>query len=131
MRKLLFVAASSLALLAGCTQSDETSVDPAVYQQTAGIYEGTLPAADCPGIRTTLYLKADKTYNRTSDYLERGVVLDEAGEWTIDNKGVIHMKPLKEAPYKLEKMDGSVRFLTAEGKPVEGELAQFYVLKKN
>lgn len=131
MRKLLFVLASSLALVTGCTKSDETVVDPAVYQQTAGIYEGTLPASDCPGIRTTLYLKANKTYNRTSDYLERGVVLDEAGEWTIDKKGIIHMKPLKEEPYKLEKLDNSIRILMPDGKPVEGELAPFYILKKN
>ena len=131
MRKLLFVAASSIALIAGCSQGDDSAVDPAVYQQTAGIYEGTLPAADCPGIRTTLYLKANKTYNRTSDYLERGVVLDEAGEWTIDKKGIIQMKPLKDEAYQLEKMKDSVRFLMPDGKPIEGELAPFYVLKKN
>lgn len=126
MRRLLF-SALALGLAAGCTPSDDT----AIYQETAGIYEGTLPAADCPGIRTTLYLRANKTYNRTSDYLERGVMLDEAGEWAIDKKGVIHMKPLKDEAYLLQKSDGSVSFLMPDGKPITGELASLYVLKKN
>ena len=126
MRRLLFSAAA-LLLAAGCTPAEDT----ALFQETAGIYEGTLPAADCPGIRTTLYLKADKTYSRTSDYLERGVKLDEAGEWTIDKKGLIHMKPLKDEAYLLKKSDGAVSFLMPDGKPIEGELAPLYVLKKN
>lgn len=126
MRRLLFSAAT-LLLAAGCTPAEDT----ALFQETAGIYEGTLPAADCPGIRTTLYLKADKTYSRTSDYLERGVTLDEAGEWTIDKKGLIHMKPLKDEAYLLQKSDGAVSFLMPDGKPIEGELAPLYVLKKN
>ena len=36
-----------------------------------GTYEGTLPAADCPGIKTVLTLKADSTYQFTSDYIDR------------------------------------------------------------
>jgi uncharacterized lipoprotein NlpE involved in copper resistance/heat shock protein HslJ len=37
----------------------------------AGVYEGVLPCADCPGIRTRLILNRDGTYTRTTQYLER------------------------------------------------------------
>ena len=37
----------------------------------AGTYEGTLPCADCPGIKTTITLKDDNTYTISEEYLER------------------------------------------------------------
>ncbi|MDE0535713.1 copper resistance protein NlpE [Tenacibaculum sp. L6] len=36
----------------------------------AGIYEGTLPCASCPGINTTLKLNADLTFELTEVYLD-------------------------------------------------------------
>lgn len=39
----------------------------------AGTYEGVLPCADCPGIRTRLTLRQDGNYEMTSEYLERPV----------------------------------------------------------
>ena len=37
----------------------------------AGVYEGVLPCADCPGIKTRLTLNRDGTYERVMQYLER------------------------------------------------------------
>ena len=39
----------------------------------AGVYEGVLPCADCPGIRIRLTLNRDGTYERMMQYLERQV----------------------------------------------------------
>jgi NlpE N-terminal domain/Domain of unknown function (DUF4377)/META domain len=39
----------------------------------AGVYEGVLPCADCPGIKTRLTLHRDGSYERTMQYLERQV----------------------------------------------------------
>ena len=48
----------------------ETSLD---YR---GTYRGVLPAADCPGIETTLTLKPDGTYSLHEEYLERDARFD-------------------------------------------------------
>ncbi len=37
----------------------------------AGTYEGVLPCADCPGIKTRLVLLADGQYELSTQYLER------------------------------------------------------------
>ena len=37
----------------------------------AGVYEGILPCADCPGIKTRLTLNSDGTYERVVQYLGR------------------------------------------------------------
>src|ERR1700722_6754275 len=37
----------------------------------AGVYEGVLPCAGCPGIKTRLTLNRDGTYERVTQYLER------------------------------------------------------------
>lgn len=37
----------------------------------AGVYEGVLPCADCPGIKTRLTLNSDGTYERVMQYMER------------------------------------------------------------
>ena len=39
----------------------------------AGVYEGTTPCADCPGIKTRLTLNKDGTYELVTQYLERPV----------------------------------------------------------
>jgi uncharacterized lipoprotein NlpE involved in copper resistance len=37
----------------------------------AGVYEGVLPCADCPGIKTRLTLRRDGSYERVTEYLSR------------------------------------------------------------
>ena len=49
----------------------ETSLD---YE---GTYKGVLPAADCPGIETTLILNPDKTFTLHSVYIDRDSSFDE------------------------------------------------------
>jgi heat shock protein HslJ len=42
----------------------------------AGVYEGVLPCADCPGIKTRLTLNRDGTYERMMQYLDRQVAVE-------------------------------------------------------
>ena len=64
----------TVALLAGCTPSKPISARSVpVDNHTArnaldwpGSYEGTLPCADCPGIRTRLTLMKDGRYERAT-----------------------------------------------------------------
>ena len=79
-KKLVLTAAVIAALSVGScnskkTNAPETDQDSLSYAEKdsldsndfvldsiAGTYEGTLPAADCPGIKTVLTLNADSTY---------------------------------------------------------------------
>jgi uncharacterized lipoprotein NlpE involved in copper resistance len=77
---IAFILAASLA---GCMPRKATSDMPVpkppdmhtskVSLDWAGVYEGVLPCADCPGIKTRLTLARDGTYELSSLYLDRQV----------------------------------------------------------
>lgn len=48
-----------------------------------GTYEGTLPAADCEGIKTILVINEDKTYTLKSEYIGRK-------DATFETSGIYH-----------------------------------------
>lgn len=142
------VAVTALALV-GCnaqTNQDVAKVDttntvqastttPAnltTAQQNAGVYSGVLPAADCEGIRTTLYIRPDGTYTRISEYIG-AETFEEGGTWKTDDKGVTHMKPSNnQSPEWLMGFEETeVILLDADGNQVTGPLADKYRLKKN
>ena len=49
-----------------------------------GTYEGTLPAADCEGIKTILVINEDKTYTLKSEYIGRK-------DATFETSGIYHI----------------------------------------
>src|SRR5262245_30759138 len=79
--KFLLLALLPLCLVAttACTTgvSDTSpSMQGAVHNSRnsldwAGVYEGTLPCADCPGIATRVDLAPDETYILSIQYLDR------------------------------------------------------------
>lgn len=74
------------------TSSSASTVPSAADQmrQLAGTYEGSLPCADCEGIRTTLTLDAGGSYTLERAYLgkaNRKPARDE-GRWQADSAGV-------------------------------------------
>ena len=92
MKKNLLILSAALAL-AACggnapkkqaaaeTQTTTAAVPDMHTAETSldylGTYEGTLPAADCPGIRTTLTLNPDSTYALHMKYINRDAEFDE------------------------------------------------------
>lgn len=150
MRTLMATAVAAAALaLAGCnahTSDDVAKADttntaqastttPAnltTAQQNAGVYSGVLPAADCEGIRTTLYIRPDGTYTRISEYIGADT-FEEGGTWKTDDKGVTHMKPAnnKDPEWLMDFEETEVVLLDPEGNPVKGPLADHNKLKKN
>lgn len=135
-------AAAAVAGLAGCASSaspgpNEASPaaaaqSPSPMQRASGVYAGELPCADCPGIRTTLYLRASGVYTRISEYVDRGS-FEEGGSWTIDGASLIRMTPAAPgaSPSLARAEEGAVRLLNADAEAVEGPLADFYLLKKD
>ena len=143
MRKVVLIAAAAFALTA-CggnarkrAAAADTSGTTVVDMHTAetsldyvGTYEGTLPAADCPGIRTTLTLNPDGTYTVHLKYLERDSEFDEKGSYTLAGN-LLTLTPAdggQPSYYKVE--ENRLRMLDAEKQPVAGPLADNYILQK-
>jgi heat shock protein HslJ len=98
--KHLSIAFVLTAMLSACAAGKEvTPVKPAAASPVdshtsrdsldwAGVYEGVLPCADCPGIKTRLTLGSDGTFERQTQYLDRETVpRTEVGKFTWHASG--------------------------------------------
>jgi heat shock protein HslJ len=108
------------AMLSACAHEKEvTPVKPAVASPVdthtsrnsldwAGVYEGVLPCADCPGIKTRLTLGSDGTFERQTQYLDRETVQrTELGQFTWHASG---------NAISLEGSGGGQQFSVGEGR---------------
>lgn len=97
----------------------------------AGTYKGTIPCADCEGIETTLELKDNGEYILKSKYLTpkaNGTTEEEKGTFQWDKTGSV--VTLSQDNRKFKVGENQVFFLDTEGKIIEGNLAEHYILKK-
>ena len=139
---LILAAAALLAACGGNTQKKAASggaetVAEAPDMHTAetsldylGVYKGRLPAADCPGIETTLTLAPDGSYALHLKYIDRDSEFDEKGAFTV-KENLLTLTPSEGGQpqyYKVE--ENRLRRLDAEKQPVTGALADNYVLQK-
>ncbi len=148
-RNLMFVAALAAAIMVSCngkkttkneTNSDSTSVaDTTVAAESislsavAGIYEGTLPAADCPGIKTTITINADSTYQLKQDYIDRKDGHDEtSGVLQVLNSNVLMLVRPSNGEHTFYKVKDAESIVMTDslGNEPEGEMAKLYVLKR-
>jgi hypothetical protein len=123
--RLLALALSGLA--AGCAAP--TAAEPLLV----GVFAGTLPCADCPGVAAELTLvrkgagRAEGRYRMSLAYLERPVPpLVETGEWTTlrgdaaDPDAIVYQldpdKP-ERARYFVRRGEAGVQALDRELKP--------------
>ncbi len=67
---------AAMLALAACS-APPANPDPAHNSRNAvdwaGTYQGVLPCADCPGIRTRLVLTADGRFELSAQYIDRAV----------------------------------------------------------
>ena len=145
-KSLLILAVAALVATASCTDkkasanvedNDSTSVAVVVNEidlaNVAVTYEGTLPAADCPGIKMVLTINADSTYQMTQDYMDRKDGHDEAsGVFDVLDGNVLMLVRPSSGEHTFYKVkDGNSIVLTDSlGNEAEGESAELYVLKK-
>lgn len=100
-----------------------------------GVYLGTLPCADCEGIETALLLRRDATFQLATKRLG---AKDSTGALRVHHGRVgfnrahteITLDSLTDAPNRYAIGDGQLVQLDSVGKPIAGELAARYVLKK-
>ena len=145
----MFLAVAAVALMASCSgkktnnkeadqdslsyaEKDSLNSNDVVLDSIAGTYEGTLPAADCPGIKTVLTINADSTYELKQDYIDRPDSHDEASGvlQVLDGSVLMLVRPSSgdHTFYKV-KDAGSIVMTDSLGNEPEGEMAKLYVLK--
>lgn len=149
-KNLMILAVAALAVFASCsakkaaqsvvdkdsvsvvdnTASENANLDLA---SIAGTYEGTFPAADGPGIKTVLTIKADGTYQIEQDYIDQKDGHDEASGVfkVLDDNVLMLVRPSSgEHTFYKVKDANSIVLTDSVGNEPEGETAKFYVLKK-
>ncbi len=151
--KAAFISALFLLAIAGCKpkkaseQKEEKTTEISEESDTSfqdehnsrnsldwnGTYQGTLPCADCDGIKTRLTLTSEGEFNRTRTYLgkeETGSTDSGTFEWN-EAGSEITLRPLEGDPQGYQVGENRLFFLDREGNRITGELADKYVLVKN
>lgn len=143
----MFLAVAAVALMASCgdkkTAQNEANADSISVADTtmsaldltavAGTYEGTLPAADCPGFKTVITINADSTYQMQQDAIDRKDGHDEASgilEIKDDNLLVLVRPSSGDRTYIKVKDGDSIVLTDSVGNEPEGEIAKLYVLTR-
>jgi uncharacterized lipoprotein NlpE involved in copper resistance len=131
-KTFIFILMAAIAMLAlGSCLSTQGSGNAQSGIDWEGVYKGTIPAADGPGINVSIKLNKDQSFEMSYEYIDKG---DKPFTWTgnfkWDDTGNIIIIDIIDAPnyYKVEKT--RLIQLDMEGKPIKGKLAANYVLKK-
>jgi len=106
---------------------DESVV--ATVASVAGTYKGVIPAADCPGIETSLILNENNTYVHHMSYIDRNVTLVEKGTFQVKGD-LLTLKEKKGSPSFYRIKENQIRMLTADQKEIEGNLSEHFVLNR-
>ena len=86
-------------------------------------YSGTLPCADCEGIRVTLDLFPDGAFIARDEYLGKNRSFVDLGRWTTAEDGTLTLRGGTEAPTFYRPAGSSaLRRLDREGNEISSEL---------
>lgn len=140
-RRQIWMWSAAALLLVACggnatKKSAATKAAPAAETSAAeapaycGTYRGTVPAADCPGIELTLTLSPDGRYVQTWNYIEREGIFTDRGPYMVEGD-VLTLQPEDDGVALYYKLDGErLLKLDADRKPLDGEQAPYYELRK-
>jgi uncharacterized lipoprotein NlpE involved in copper resistance len=114
MRRLCFSLALAASLGACAPRADAPAAKaPDMHNSRnsldwAGAYEGVLPCADCPGIKTRLVLSADGQFELSTQYLDRQLAPQTArGRFSWNGSG---------SSIALDAAGGGQQFQVGEGR---------------
>jgi len=119
-----FVSAQERGAAGGTRIGDDEQGRPAPLASGLGrlpaTFEGELPCADCPGIRTHLDLFADGVYLVRRVYRDRPRVPDEIGRWVLSSdRRVLRLDAGKGRPTLVAVSgDGLLAMLDVDGRPI-------------
>lgn len=145
MKKILGGMVLLLAIAAyGCSgnkQSDKTAetntadttnrADSLTQQNDSallGTFEGTMPAADCEGIKKTLTLNKNNTFDLVEDYIGKEKFTSK-GDYTLENNLLCTISEQQDTTFY--KVDGNkLKMLNKDMQEASGEFADMYTLTK-
>ena len=132
MKKNLFVLITILLILnlPLCDKTNETH-NSRNSLDWVGIYSGIIPCADCDGINVQITLNSDETFKMSYQYIDKGGdVFHDAGifRWNANGDTIILDGKCVPRYYKVE--ENILIQLDLEGKIISGDLANYYILKK-
>lgn len=119
---------SSIACKETKSPASDTAVSPTAtsYQ---GVYEGTLPCADCSGIATTLTLEEQQAATYRTFYLDKSdTAFVEKGTYEVSDSILTLTLPKEQLYFAISSE--KLTLLTPERQRIEGNLAPYYELKK-
>jgi copper homeostasis protein (lipoprotein) len=140
MRATVSLMVAALGASAGFWAQETTPHAPPPGQRVAGFYVGTLPCADCSGIRTELTLFAHgSTSSGTASYWLKETCLgkppkdatfESGGSWMSqpgegDPKAIVYRLTearSRENRFFLKVSDDELRMLDRSGRPIESKL---------
>ena len=131
MRKPLFIIILLSIGLGACSTNPAKTVDNSrTSLDWAGVYAGTIPAADGPGINVQITLRADESYSIVYNYIDRQNNATENGTFSWDKAGsIITLKNTTLPPfYKVG--ENHLLQLDMKGNVIKGNFADMYILKK-
>lgn len=95
---------------------------PSVPFALPATFGGVTICGDCPGIKVTITLATDGTYQQKSEYLERSTTNSETGKWSYDeSKSLLTLHPdsTNASPQLFSlNLNPSLVMLDAQGKPI-------------
>ena len=97
-----------------------------------GAYSGTLPCADCEGIRTTVTLRDDGTFERELFYLGKSASpIRDSGRFSWNDSGSIVTLFVEDGSTQMYQVgEGRLFHLDRAGRRIEGDLADRYILQQ-
>jgi heat shock protein HslJ/uncharacterized membrane protein len=99
--------------------------------EIAGLYAGTIPCADCPGIQFKISLLRNGTYEESALYIDRSTTpITSGGNYTIEDQSIVKLggNPYSMGLFRI--LPSGLQMLDAGGNEITGALADRYVLTK-
>ena len=134
-KNILLSVVAIVALTAACNGNKTNSAavtDTVAVSTLSGTYEGTLPAADCPGIETRLTINADSNYDLTSHYIGQKPTFSVTGVCHAPAGRLVELvTPSSNEKTYYKVLDDSTLILANDkGEEPAGELRKNYQLHK-
>jgi putative lipoprotein len=135
----LIISSILVLLLSACAVPEGAApvVDAAHNSRNAidwpGTYTGVVPCADCGGIRTTITLRDDGTYERQRLYLGKSSTpIRDSGRFSWNETGsIVMLAPADGTAQMYQVGEDQIFHLDRSGNRITGDLAAQYVLRQS
>ena len=133
--KMIFLWAIFGVVMISCNSSQKNNapIKNREIKTEFGTYEGTLPAADCEGIKTILVINEDKTYTLKSEYIGReDATFETSGIYHIIGDSIMELVTPSSGEKTYYRMlnNRQVMLSDKEGTISQSLLAEHYILNK-